>query len=104
MSLRCVENHTTKVYDNFTENVAELNKYFEDNNNTPPLTTQEPPYAGSALWAKGMRRRVSAARDWFRTASRNSTGVERTPRPPHRRTAFLVVPAVNGSTTLGVMK
>jgi dynein heavy chain, axonemal len=58
--LRCVEKHTSEQYDEFAERLADLNKYFEDHNNAPPLTTHEPSFAGAALWAKGMRRRVSS--------------------------------------------
>ncbi|CAK4669134.1 unnamed protein product [Aphanomyces euteiches] len=55
---RCVEKRTIDVYAMFKAQVVTVRNLFEKNKASPPLSTTEPQYAGSALWARGLQLRV----------------------------------------------
>ncbi|RHY32696.1 hypothetical protein DYB32_002341, partial [Aphanomyces invadans] len=55
---RCIEKRTIDVYGMFKAQVVTVRNLFEKNKTSPPLSTTEPQYAGSALWARGLQLRV----------------------------------------------
>jgi dynein heavy chain, axonemal len=59
---RAVDKKAMEVYGLFSRQLAEVKGYFEAHLAKPPLRPDEPPYAGAALWARGLLSRVD--KDW----------------------------------------
>lgn len=51
---RCVEKKTVDMYMLFIHTVEEIRHDFDENRRAPPLRSNEPKWAGSALWAKSL--------------------------------------------------
>jgi len=64
---RAVEHRTLMVFMLFKAQVAQTKQYFEANRLAPPLPANQPRFAGSALWARGLMRKTEAA--WTHLAS-----------------------------------
>jgi len=60
--VRCVIKKTVDVYGLMNRELDLIRVEFDQFRNSPPLGNNEPKYAGSALWARGLLRRVQ--QDW----------------------------------------
>ncbi|KAF1335297.1 Dynein heavy chain, partial [Globisporangium splendens] len=56
---RCVEKRTIEIFGIFKTTIATICNLFEKNKHAPPLSPNEPQFAGSALWARSLLLRVA---------------------------------------------
>ncbi|KAA0178390.1 hypothetical protein FNF27_00239 [Cafeteria roenbergensis] len=62
--VKAVAKHTQGVFSLFESKLIETKAYFERMAESPPLRPEEPPFAGAALWTRGLMDPLE--RDWHR--------------------------------------
>jgi dynein heavy chain len=72
MIQRCVEKKISELHQTFLKQVQSIRSEFEHQRMSPPLRSQDPKYAGSALWAHGLATTVSQD---YQLLSRLTNGV-----------------------------
>jgi dynein heavy chain, axonemal len=65
--VKCVEKHTQGLYGMFISRMVSTKGTFERYVEKPPLRPEEPPFAGAALWTRGIFEPIE--RDWVRLSA-----------------------------------
>jgi dynein heavy chain len=55
---RCVERKTAETYQSFFADLNTVKKHFDQQRKSPPLHPSLPRYAGAAMWARELSRRL----------------------------------------------